>query len=201
MNDRPRRRPPEPADPESTQVLLERIRRGDRAALEILYARYLPRLRLWATGRIPGWARDMGDTEDLVQETVIATLRRIDRFEMRGDGALRGYMRTAILNKVRNLVRDRKARPPSSEVAADEAARGPSPLEQTIGLQTLESYEAALERLNDEERQAVHMRVELRCGYREIAEALDKPSEDAARMAVSRALVKLAKEMGHERQG
>lgn len=199
MNDRPRDRRPGPADPESTQILLERIRRGDDAALEILYARYLPRLRLWATGRIPGWARDMGDTEDLVQETVIATLRRVDRFEMRGDGALRAYMRKTILNKVRNLVRDRKVRPPAAELAGDEATCEPSPLEQTIGLETLESYEAALDRLNDEERQAVHMRVELRCGYREIAEALDKRSEDAARMAVSRALVKLAKEMGHDR--
>ncbi len=185
-------------DVESTQHLLARVQEGDREALERLYSRYIPRLRAWATGRIPPWARDMGDTEDIVQETVIASLGRLETFEMRGDGALRGYMRQAVLNRVRNLVRDRKVRPPSAEIPETAATRAPSPLEQTIGRETVESYERALEKLKDEERQAVHLRVELRCSYREIAEALCKPSEDAARMAVSRALVKLAKEMGHE---
>jgi hypothetical protein len=37
--------------------------------------------------------------------------------------------------------------------------------------------------------------VELGCPIAEVAEALDKPSLDAARMAVTRALVRLAAEM------
>ena len=46
-------------------------------------------------------------------------------------------------------------------------------------------------------REAVIARVEMGLGYAEIARHLDKPSADAARMAVSRALVRLAREMGH----
>ncbi len=183
---------------ESTLHLLTLAQQGDAEALNRLYTRYLPRLQRWASGRIPSWARDMGDTGDLVQETVVATLGRLNSFEMRHDGALRAYMRQAIVNHLRNLVRNRKVRPPSVEIQGNEADNAPSPLEQTIGREVVESYEAAIGKLRDEEREAVHMRIELKCTYREIAEALGKPSDDAARMTVSRALVRLAKEMGRE---
>ena len=42
-------------------------------------------------------------------------------------------------------------------------------------------------------------RLEMAGTYEELAEVLGKPSADAARMAVGRALARLAKEMGHER--
>ena len=70
-----------------------------------------------------------------------------------------------------------------------------SPLESAIGKQTLESYEAALARLTDDEREAVVTRVELGFSYAEVAEDIGKPSADAARMTVVRALVKLARDM------
>jgi RNA polymerase sigma-70 factor (ECF subfamily) len=72
---------------------------------------------------------------------------------------------------------------------------GTSPLEAAIGAQTLERYEAALTRLTEEDREAVVTRVEFGLSYAEVAEALGKPSADAARMTVVRALLKLAREM------
>ena len=54
---------------------------------------------------------------------------------------------------------------------------------------------STLSRLTEEEREAVVTRVEFGLTYAEVAEALGKPSPDAARMAVVRALVKLAREM------
>jgi RNA polymerase sigma-70 factor (ECF subfamily) len=86
-------------------------------------------------------------------------------------------------------------RPPPEEVDSRLPHDGTSPLEAAIGSQTLERYEAALARLTDEEREAVVTRVEFGLSYAEVAEALGKPSADAARMAVVRALVKLAREM------
>jgi RNA polymerase sigma-70 factor, ECF subfamily len=49
---------------ESTLSLLTRVRGGDEAALNDLFARYLPLMRRWAAGRLPRWARDRftGDT-------------------------------------------------------------------------------------------------------------------------------------------
>jgi len=60
------------------------------------------------------------------------------------------------------------------------------------------TYEEALARLRADDRELIILRVELGLPYREIAEILDKPSEDAAQMAVSRALVRLAREMGRK---
>jgi RNA polymerase sigma-70 factor (ECF subfamily) len=56
-----------------------------------------------------------------------------------------------------------------------------------------------MERLRPEDREAVVARVELGLSHAEVAESLGKPSVAAAHMPVSRALVRLAEEMAHER--
>ena len=72
-----------------------------------------------------------------------------------------------------------------------------SPLEPTIGQHTLARYEGALNQLTIPEREAVIARVELGMSHAEIAETLKKPSVDAARMTVARALAKLAQLMNN----
>jgi len=179
---------------ESTVALLNRYRGGDADALNVLYARYLGPLRRWARGRLPVWARDVGDTEDLVQDTLIQALGRMETFEARGDGALGGYLRQAIQNRIIDKVRRR--RPPlAPEMPPDVAALEPSPLEELIGKQALDRYEAALADLKPEEREAVIDRLEFGMSYAEIAIALGKSSPDAARMAVTRALLKVVERM------
>ena len=74
----------------------------------------------------------------------------------------------------------------------------PSPLDCAIGQDLQERYESAMMRLKEEERAAVFLRVELGIAYAEIASVLNKPSSDAARMTVQRALVRLGEELGHE---
>ena len=184
-----------PEDVDATADLLVRAQAGDEQALNSLFERHIPLLKRWASGRLPRWARQVADTSDLVQETVIATLRNLDSFERRGDGALQAYLRQALINRVRNEMRRALLRPAAAEFDSQMAHDGTSPLEAAIGTQTLERYETALARLTEEEREAVVTRVEFGFSYAEVAEALGKPSADAARMAVVRALVKLAKEM------
>ena len=147
---------------------------------------------------MPQWARDIADTSDLIQETIIQTLKHLDRFEHRGDGALQAYLRQAVINRIRNELRRAATHPPSVELDSHLADEATSPLEAAIGKQTLEWYEAALTRLSDDEREAVITRVEFGLSYAEIAEVLGRPSADAARMLVVRALVKLAREMDIE---
>jgi len=183
-----------PAWGESTVVLLNRYRSGDADALNVLYARYLGPLRRWARGRLPQWARDVGDTEDLVQDTLVQVLGRLDTFEARGDGALGGYLRQAILNRIVDKVRRRRPMV-VPELPTDVAGTDPSPLEQLIGKHTIDRYDAALARLKPEEREAVVGRLEFGMSYAELAVAIGKNSADAARMAVTRALLKVAEEM------
>jgi RNA polymerase sigma-70 factor (ECF subfamily) len=191
--------PRPPAETESTAELLRRVRTGDSGALDRLCRMFRPRLQRWASGRLPRWARDLMDTEDLVHETLLRTFARLEDFEDRGSGALQAYLRQALLNRLRDEIRRVQRRPGADPLDEDQAAQDASPLEQTIGLQAVERYEEALARLRPEEREAVIGRLEMDCGYAELAEALGKPSADAARVAVGRALLRLAREMGHER--
>ncbi|HKB12851.1 MAG TPA: sigma-70 family RNA polymerase sigma factor [Vicinamibacterales bacterium] len=180
---------------DTTFELVERAKTGDSAALNDLFARYLPSLRRWASGRLPRWTRDLMDTDDLVQETVVRAVKRMDRFESRHEGALQAYLRQAVVNRIRDEVR-RAKRAPIAEALDDNAADGTaSPLEKAIGAEALDRYEAALGRLRPEEREAIVARVEMDGSYHDVARALGKPSADAARMAVSRALLRLAQEM------
>ena len=185
----------ETTDLRSSLTLLERARAGDRAALESLVSRYLPRLQRWASGRLPRWARDMADTHDLVQETLFQTFKRIERFEPRGEGALQAYLRQAIMNRIRDELRRAKRRPAKSELDSQVQDQGRSPLEEAIGHEALERYELALANLRREDREAVVARIELGYTNEEIAELFGKPTANAARMTVERALVRLAKEM------
>jgi len=182
---------------ESSLELLASARAGDRDALDRLLARQLPRLRRWATGRLPSWARDRGDTEDLVQESVIQTLRKLDGFEPRHEGALQAYLRQAVMNAIRDALRRAGRRPAVVPLAADLRDRDASPLEQAIGGESIERYEAALTRLREQDREAVIARVELGYSYDELAEVLGKPTPEAARMAVTRAMRALAEQMSH----
>lgn len=182
---------------DETVELLARARDGDREALDRLFARQIPILRRWAAGRLPRWARDVADTSDLVQESVFETFRRIESFEPRGEGALQAYLRQALVNRLRNQLRRVVTRPPQTELESgipDEAA---SPLEQAIGRQTLERYEAALDRLSPDDRDAIVSRIEFGMSYSEIAAALGKPTADAARKTVVRAIERLVEEMSH----
>jgi len=188
-----------PTEAESSLVLVRRAHDGDQDAVDELFARYLPRLQRWAHGRLPAWARGSLDTHDLVQDTFMQVLQRLDQFEPRHEGAFQGYLRQALFNRVRDEIRRATRRGPASELNDDKATADPSPLEQAIGQETLERYEAALARLREEDREAIILRIELGYPYSEIVTALGKPSVAAAHMAVSRALVRLAEEMSHER--
>jgi RNA polymerase sigma factor (sigma-70 family) len=183
---------------DSTFDLVERAKSGDQEALNRLFTRYLPSLRRWASGRLPRWSRDLMDTDDLVQETMVRAVNRLDRFESRHEGALQAYLRQAIVNRIRDEVRRTRRSPAATELDENASDPGASPLEAAIGAEALERYDAALGRLRPEEREAIVARVEMDGTYLQVAQALGKPSADAARMAVSRALLRLAEEMSRE---
>ena len=180
---------------ESTFQLIQRARDGDQAAVDALFARHLAPLRRWASGRLPRWSRDLTDTDDLVQETLLQTFRRIGDFEPRRVGALQAYLRQAVVNRIRDELRKKGRRPDAVALDGLEAAADASPLELAIGSEAVDRYEQALARLTADEREAIIARIELGCSYAEMAEALGKPTPDAARKAASRALMRLAEEM------
>jgi RNA polymerase sigma factor (sigma-70 family) len=184
-----------PGGAETTFRLLERVRAGDEAALEALFARYLVPLRRWASGRLPRHVRDAADTQDLVQETLLQTFKKIEAFEPRREGALQAYLRQALMNRIRDELRRHGRRGAVEAIDSAIPSDSPSPLEHAIGREATEEYERALGRLRPEDREAIIARVEMGYSYEELAEALGKPTVAAARKAAQRALVRLAVEM------
>ncbi len=116
-------------------------------------------------------------------------------FEPRREGAFLAYLRQILLNEIRQEVRRVARRPVRQPLADDLAGRGPSPLEAAIGSDALRAYEQALSVLRDEEREAVILRIELGFTHQQVAAALGRPSPDAARMLVARAMVRLTEAM------
>ncbi|MGH9160976.1 MAG: RNA polymerase sigma factor [Vicinamibacteraceae bacterium] len=178
-----------------TETLLARGRAGDPDAINVLFERCLPPLVRWAHGRTPAYARDLVETNDIVQDTVLRTLRHLGRFECRHAGALLAYLRQAVDNRIRDVIRRARRRPAPAEISEEQLDGRASPLEVAIGREAVERYEVALARLKPSDRELIVARVEMQYTFREMVGLLGKPSPDAARVAVSRALLRLARAM------
>ena len=181
-------------DLQNTTALLKRFQGGDASARDQLVSRYLPILQRWARGRLPQYGRDLAETDDLVQVTFIRALNNLERFDSTRPGAFLAYLRTILLNNVREEMR-RKVRQPPKDEYSDEVSGPGSVVEQVIGAELIEEYEQALEKLKPAERDPVIMRVEFGMTYPEIAAELGSSSANAVRMTISRALAKMAKVM------
>ena len=180
---------------ESTIELVMSARRGNRFALEALLERCLPPLTRWAHGRLPAYARGTCDTSDLVQEAAMHVLARLDKFEPRHVGALQAYLRSSVINRIRDEIRRVRRRPESVELTVEPLSDVMSPLEAAIREEAYEHYRAALERLRPRDREMVVARVEVQWSIAEIAHRFDLPSFDAARVAVSRSLKRLTAQL------
>lgn len=184
-----------PSAAASTCQLLDRAREGDAGALDDLFTRQLPVLRRWAKGRLPSWARDTTDTQDLVQDTAIQALKHVHTFQVRGPGSLQAYLRQAVKNRILNEFRRVDRHPHGESLDERTPAAATSPLDLAIRGEQRRRYEAALLRLTDVERELVTGRLDLGLSYEELAAKTGKPSWNAARMATARALLRLAREL------
>jgi RNA polymerase sigma-70 factor, ECF subfamily len=178
-------------DPESSMELLVGVRNGDADSLDRLLARHIPPLKRWASGRLPNWARDLCETQDIVQESVVRSLKHLERFQPTADGGLRAYFRRAVANRICDEIRRAQRRGVQDELTERIEAKTPSPLEEAIGREVLDRYDRALAALRPQERAALLARLEQSQSYEQIAQQLGKPSVAAARVAVGRALARL----------
>ncbi len=175
--------------------LFARARRGDASALDRLFARLLPSLRRWTRRRLPSWARRRLDTEDLVQHAFLQLFRRLGGFEPRRRRALHAYLQEAIRNRVRDEVRRAALVETSQRSALDPADPASSPLDHAISQEDAARYREALARLEPGDQELVVGRVELGLSYEQLALATGRPSPDATRVAIRRALLRLAEEI------
>jgi RNA polymerase sigma factor (sigma-70 family) len=184
----------EPPSPNETLRLLDRIKDGDEDAVNHLLVRLGPRLRRWAHGRLPQSSRGMLETSDIVQDVMVSAIRHLANFNAQG-GGLASYLRTSILNRVATEWRKGRRSPEQTSLPDGVADGGTSPLDLAIGAENRARFEESLARLEPEERELIILRFEWDYSHAEIARFLGKPSPDAARVALHRAVKRLTEEV------
>lgn len=180
---------------ETTLDLVELTQRGDILARDRLMRRYLPLLTRWTHGRLPTGARDLNDTADLVQTALLRAFQSLPTFVSEGNGAFFGFLRTIVLNLLRDEVRRLTRRPLAVALPEEIPDSHSSPLASAVTLETIKAYEFAMQQLEESDRDIVIMRVELGLSHHDIAAMTQSPTPNAARMRVARALARLAELM------
>jgi DNA-directed RNA polymerase specialized sigma24 family protein len=123
--------------------------------------------------------RDLADTEDLVQSFRVRALSHVERLGVRLVGGFLADVRAFLLTQARHEIRRASRRPQGDPI--DEAA--------------LEAYLDGLARLEPRLQEALVLEIEMGFTNEQAARALGCDTANAARVLVSRALVRLAEEM------
>jgi len=173
---------------DSTLALVTRARGGDRSALDRIAERYQAALERFAHGRVPGSARGLVDTVDIVQVAMTRAIARLADIDLSVPGSLLAYLRTTVLNQIRDEIRRARRRPMTTALHDQLPALDQDPLEAVISAQQLERYDLALLQLPADQLEAFLMRIEMGSSFQEIADALGRSSAEAARMLVRRAI-------------
>jgi RNA polymerase sigma factor (sigma-70 family) len=148
--------------------------------------------------RLPPAHRDLSDTDDLVQNTLVKVVRNLDGFSAESGAGLQHYLRTALRNAIRDEIKKSGRRPAFEPLDWLLPSDRPSPLHEVETRERLARYEKALARLDADERDAVIARLELGFTHEELASSLGKATPDAARKLCRKAIARLLTLMGPE---
>jgi RNA polymerase sigma-70 factor (ECF subfamily) len=182
---------------DATADLVARFHRGDEAALELLINRILPSLRRFGHRRVTGRTRSLVDIDDLVQDALLSTVRRLPHFVYQTPGALLAYLRRVVVNRIIDAKRKRARQGEWLALPDECAGQAASPLQRVIHQEEIRRYRAALLRLRPRDRQLIVMRLEQQLTYQEIGTQLHMPSPNAARVALIRATARLVSALEH----
>ena len=179
---------------------------GSSTAMESLFERYLPQVRGIVAARMGQRLRAFVELEDLVQESMRLAIAGLARFEHRTEGAFRHWLATCVENAIRKEVRFHDAGKRGSgqvQRVADFATTrlaeslfpdgGPGVSKAARDHEDEERVEAAMLSLSPRYREGIALRVHGEMSYREIAAAMDLPSENTANALFLRARQKLTR--------
>jgi RNA polymerase sigma-70 factor (ECF subfamily) len=178
--------------PTADDVLVARLRNGDEAAFREVVDRY--GMSLLGVARM--YVKDRAAAEEVVQETWLAVLQGIDRFE--GRSSLKTWIFRILANRAKTRgQRESRTLPFSAVAAADEAASEPSveperffgtdsdtpfawaappvgwPEDRVISRETLDIVRMAIDDLPAAQREVIRLRDIAGWTPEEVAEALE----------------------------
>jgi len=169
-------------DADADALLIERIKRGDMRAFEMLVVKYQRRIERL----IARMVRDSDLVPDIAQETFIRAYRAIPQF--RGDSAFYTWLYRIAVNTAKKALVELKRDPLVTESALagrdsdDETSRvenelsdGATPDAMLASKEIAATVNAAIEALSDDLRQAITLREIEGLSYEEIAEVMKCP--------------------------
>jgi RNA polymerase sigma-70 factor (ECF subfamily) len=191
-------------DSAETCGLLERIRCGDRQAVEQLLARYRPDLHAFVEVRLDSRLAARMDPSDVVQEAQLEVMRRMDDFLKRRPMPFHLWVRKTAYERLLDLRRhhrrarravDREAALPDRSsllLARPLLAGGPSPSQDLQARELAQRIAHAVDSLAPTDQEILLMRHGEELPFEEIACLLEiEPA--AARKRFGRALMRLQK--------
>lgn len=182
-------------------------RRGEPKALDSLFARNLPPLVAFIRARSGKAIAARESAVDIAQSVFREVLADAERIELLGEGAFRNWLFMQATRKVldRAKFHGRDRRDFAKEVAIPEA--GPaadallacyasiaSPSQHAVAKEELARFEAAVQQLPENQRDAVTMSRLMGLDYAQIAEQMGS-SESAVRGLVARGLAALSMQL------
>ncbi len=177
--------------------LVQRIRQGDRGAWDELYERYHDQLLLAVRLRLGPGLRRFLTSEDIFQSVALEAFDALGQFEYRGEGSLERYLRTLVVNKLRDRADTFGAEKRAGAVPLDEDLAATLATPGTDGggpsyhdAERYERLERALQALPAEQRELIVLRKLENLSSQEVAARLGL-SDDAVRKAFSRAMARL----------
>jgi RNA polymerase sigma factor (sigma-70 family) len=192
----------------ATTELVRAAQVGDRAALESLFARYLPRVRRIVALRMGQRLRQFVEIDDVVQDVLLDVLKGLARFEPRSEGSFRNWLARCvereIVDRLRAETRQKRGGGRvrrfgdcdssllrSSIFGADLE----SPSAHLRASEMAEHIENALLEMPEYQRDLIVLRALCAMSYKEIAAELGISRQATVRSACSRALQMLAERL------
>ncbi|CAM3581824.1 RNA polymerase sigma factor RpoE [Parendozoicomonas haliclonae] len=164
--------------PETDLQLVERVRKGDKRAFDLLVIKYQHKI----LGLVGSYVHDFQEVQDVTQEAFIKAYRAMGQF--RGDSAFYTWLYRIAINTAKNHLVSKGRRPPDTDVDVYDAEN----YEGAFPLKDLETPENNLQKnqveeaiygvinnLPDELRTAVTLREFEGLSYEEIAQVMDCP--------------------------
>ncbi len=180
----------------TTRGLVERAQKGDRDAIEALFAKSYPDLVQAVRFRLGEALRHRMDSLDLAQSAYLEAYRDLGGYEYSGKGSFRRWLMGIVENKIRGRLKFFKAqrRDMRRDVALEDQSihrETLSPVSRFLALEDRVRLEAAMDRLPDEYREVIISRYYLRMSWKAVGERHGQRSPEAVQMLARRALLKL----------